>query len=83
MIFKAIFAQVRAPWAKMAEMCENVLITVKVIDIVLIGGPESFQVIVKVLTKIVDRLWISTILESVVYRPPFYTTSGYPINKVI
>ena len=51
MIFKGILAQVRAPRAKMAEKCENVLITVKVIDMVLIGGPESFQVIVKVMEK--------------------------------
>ena len=39
-IFRAIFAQVGPPRAKMAKMCENVLITVKVIDMVLIGGSE-------------------------------------------
>ena len=40
MIFKAIFAQVRAPRAKMAEKCEKALITIIVIDMVLIEGPE-------------------------------------------
>ena len=55
MIFKAIFTQVRAPRAKMDEMCEKVLITVKVMNMVLIGGPESFQVIVEVMAKTVAR----------------------------
>ena len=39
--FEAIFAQVRAPRAKMAEKCEKVLISVKVIDMIFIGSPES------------------------------------------
>ena len=55
MIFKAIFAQVRAPWAKIVEKCEKVLITVKVIDMVLIGGPES---LLSLFQSIVQKLWI-------------------------
>ena len=47
MIFKAIFAQVRAPRAKMAEKCKKALITIIVIDMVI------FKVFVKVMTKIV------------------------------
>ena len=40
-IFKTIFAQVQAPRAKMAEKCEKALITIIVIDMLLIEGPES------------------------------------------
>ena len=40
----------------MAEKCENVLITVKVIDMVLIGGPESFQVIVNVKVMVMVKI---------------------------
>ena len=48
-IFKASFAQVRPPQAKMAEKCEKALITIIVIDMLLIEGLESFQVIAKVI----------------------------------
>ena len=39
LILNAIFAQVQAPRAKMAEKCEKVLST-DIIDMLLIGGPE-------------------------------------------
>ena len=41
MSFQAIFAQVRPPRAKMVEKCEKALITIIVIDMLVIEGPES------------------------------------------
>ena len=52
MIFKAIFAQVRAPRAKMAEKCEKVLFTVKVIDIVIFKVIFKVKIIFKVFVKV-------------------------------
>ena len=48
-----IFAQVRAPRAKMAEKCKKVLITVKVIDMVIFKVIVKVKMILKHCTKIV------------------------------
>ena len=53
MIFKAIFAQVRAPRAKMAEKCEKALINIIVIDMVIFKVIVKVKIIFKVMTKIV------------------------------
>ena len=66
LIFKAIFAQVQTPRAKMAEMCKNVLITVKVIDMVLIGGPES---LLSLFQSIVQKLWVGHKWGTIGYNP--------------
>ena len=87
LIFKAIFAQVdaiRAPGAKMTEKCEKVLITVKVIDMVLIILLIIFVFFVeKHCTKIVDRLWISTILESLLPWHSKFTTPNSALKVVL
>ena len=53
MIFKAIFAQVRAPRAKMAEKCEKALINIIVIDMVIFKVIVKVKIIFKVMKKIV------------------------------
>ena len=61
MIFKAIFAQVRAPRAKMAEKCEKALINIIVIDMVI------FKVIVKV--KIIFKVFVNLMKKIVGDHP--------------
>ena len=63
MIFKAIFAQVRAPQAKMAEKCEKDLITIIIIDMVF------FKVIVRVMAQVM-------VMEKIVEPVPLFHNSG-------